>query len=130
MCLCAIGRRYRPALAHHSSLRSAKQSSRGFAWPARSGPRLTAGFRGATAARLRFQEVRNIPELVSDRGAVDPPERAAHVQSPFVLQDFHAAPADGGIDMFIDPRPWDWRHLRQIDKPTNAAHTVTPSPFH
>src|SRR6476620_1649886 len=107
MCLSAIGRRYRPALAHHSSLRSAKQSSRGFAWPARSGPRLTAGFRGVTAARLRFQEVRNIPEFVSDRGSVDPPERATDAQASFVLQHFHAAPADGGVYMLIDPRPRD-----------------------
>jgi hypothetical protein len=76
---------------------------------------------------LRFQKGGNITELVSDRRSVDPPERAAYVQSSFVLQDFHAAPADGGVDVLIDPRPWDRRHLRQIDKPGNAAHiTATP----
>ena len=80
-------------------------------------PRLITGLRGATAAGLRFQEGRNVPDLVSDRGSVDSPERAADVQSSFVLQHFHAAPADGGVDVLIDPRPRDRRHLRQIDRP-------------
>jgi hypothetical protein len=111
--------------AHHSSLRSAKQSSRGFAWPARSGPQLTAGFRGAAATRLRFQESSNVAKLVPDRSSVDSPERAAHVQSSFVLQHLHAAPADGSVDMLIDPRPRDGRHLREIDGPGSAAHVVT-----
>ena len=71
---------------------------------------------GTTAARLRFQEGRNVPELVSDRRSVDSPERAADVQPSFVLQHLHAAPADGGVDVLIDPRPWDRRHLRQIDR--------------
>ena len=26
------------------------------------------------------------------------------------------------VDVLIDPRPWDRRHLRQIDGPGNAAH--------
>ena len=62
---------------------------------------------GATAARLRFQKGRNVPELISDRGPVDSPERTADVQPPFLLQHFHAAPADGGVDVLIDPRPWN-----------------------
>jgi hypothetical protein len=89
---------------------------------------LIARLCGATAARLRFQESRNIPDLVSDRRSVDTPELAAYVQSSFVLQDFHAAPADGGVDVFIDPRPWDRRHLRQIDGAGNDAHIVTAMP--
>ena len=39
--------------------------------------------------------------------AVDSPERAADVQPSFVLQHFHAAPADGGVYVLVDPRPWD-----------------------
>jgi hypothetical protein len=89
---------------------------------------LTTGFGGATAAGLRFQEGRNVPELVSDGRSVDSPERAAHVQSSFVLQHLHAAPADGGVYVLVDPRPWDRRHLRQIDRPGNAAHIVTAMP--
>jgi hypothetical protein len=77
---------------------------------------------GTTSAGLRFQEGRNIPEFVSDRGSIDPPERTAHVQSPFVLQDLHAASADGGINVLIDPCPRDRGYLRQINKPGNAAH--------
>jgi hypothetical protein len=69
---------------------------------------LITGLRGATAAaRLRFQEDRNIPELVANRRSVDAPERAADVQSPFGLQHSHAAAADGGVYVFIDPRPWN-----------------------
>src|SRR5260370_29865507 len=82
---------------------------------------------GAAATRLRFQKGSNIPDLVSNRRAVDAPERAAHVQSPFVLQHLHAAPADGGVYALVDPRPWDRGHLRQIDRPGNAAHILTPS---
>jgi hypothetical protein len=46
---------------------------------------LITGLLGATATGLRFQEGGNVPELVSDRGSVDPPERAADVQSSFAL---------------------------------------------
>jgi hypothetical protein len=46
---------------------------------------LTAGFVGATAAGLRFQECRNIPELVSDGCSIDSPERAPNIQPSFVL---------------------------------------------
>ena len=42
-------------------------------------------------------------------------ERAANVQPAFVLQHFHAAPANRGVHMFIDPGPWHGRHLRPID---------------
>src|ERR1017187_10130410 len=125
MCLSAVGRQGRPCVAHHSSLRCAKQSSRRFGWSARSRPRLTTGFGGATAAGLRFQEGRNVPELVSDGRSVDSPERAAHVQSSFVLQHLHAELADGGVYVLVDPRPWDRRHLRQIARPGNAAHIAT-----
>src|ERR1039458_1494785 len=77
---------------------------------------------GATAARLRFQKCRNIADSISDARSVDALERAADVQPPFVLQRFHAAPADGGVHVLIDPRPRDRRHLRQIHKLGNAAH--------
>ena len=40
---------------------------------------------GTTAARLGFQIGRNIPDPVANRRSVDSPERAADVQSPFVL---------------------------------------------
>jgi hypothetical protein len=86
---------------------------------------LNTGFGGATAARLRIHEGRNIPDLVSDGRSVDSPERATDVQSSFVLQHFHAAPADGGVNVLIDPRPWDRRHLRQIDNTGGAAHIAT-----
>jgi hypothetical protein len=90
---------------------------------------LTAGVGSDTAAaRLRFQESRNISDLVSDGRSVDSPERAADVQSSFVLEHFHAAPADGGVHVLIDPRPRDRRHLRQVDRPGNAAHIVTAMP--
>jgi hypothetical protein len=46
---------------------------------------LIIGLCGATAARLRFQKGRNIPDLVANRRSVDSPERAADVQSPFFL---------------------------------------------
>src|SRR5882757_10648315 len=121
MCLSVFVGRADPR-GHHSSLRAAKQSSRELARPARPGPRLAAGFGGATATRLRFQECRNIPELVSDGCSVDSPEWATDIQSSFVLQHFHAAPADGGVYVLIDPSPWDRWHLRQIDRPGNAAH--------
>ena len=105
---------------HHFGRRNSQVEDS--ARPARSAPRLITRLRGATAAGLRFQEGRDVPELVSDRGSVDSPERAADVQSPFVLQHFHAAPADGGVDVLIDPRPWDRRHLRQIDKPGTCSY--------
>jgi hypothetical protein len=62
---------------------------------------LIIGFCKTTAARLGFQEFRNIPELVPDRRTVDSPECTADVQSPLVLEHFHAAPANGGIDVLI-----------------------------
>src|ERR1039458_3861741 len=68
------------------------------------------------------------PNLYRTVVPFDPPERAADVQPPFVLQDFHAARADGGVDVFIDPCPWDGRHLRQIDGAGNAAHSATAMP--
>src|ERR1039458_8297908 len=127
-------------VAHHSSLLLAKQSSRRSPWPASAAPPLitrcsdaaagvttttTAALTtsaGATAARLRFQKCRNIADSISDARSVDALERAADVQPPFVLQRFHAAPADGGVHVLIDPRPRDRRHLRQIHKLGNAAH--------
>jgi hypothetical protein len=78
----------------------------------------------ATAARLRFQERGDIAELVSDRGPVDPPEGATDIQASFVLQYFHAAAADSGVDVLIDPRPWDRWHLREIDNLPNATHIL------
>ena len=124
MCLSVVDRRGRPRVAHHSSLRSGKQSSRRFARPARPG-RCTSGFGGASAARLRFQKSCNVAEPIPDRGPVDPPEWAADVPSSFLLQDFHAAPTDGGVYVFINPRPRDRGHLRQIDNAVYAVHTVT-----
>jgi len=49
--------------------------------------RLT-GLLGATAAGLRSRKRGDVPELVSDRGSVDPPERAAeqHRQGRAVAQ--------------------------------------------
>src|ERR1035437_6024029 len=82
----------------HSGLWVADQSSRRFALSARPGSRLTTGRGGTTASRLRFQESRNVPDLVSDGRSVDSPERATDIQSSFVLKHFHAAPADGGVD--------------------------------
>ena len=75
----------------------------------------------ATAARLRFQKSVDIRELVSDRRAVDSAKRAADVQSPFPLQYLHAATANGGIHVLIDPGPWDRRHIREIDEPAHIA---------
>jgi hypothetical protein len=89
---------------------------------------LIIGLCGATAARLRFQKGRDIPDLVSDRRSVDSSERATDIQAPFVLQHLHAATADGGVYVLIDPRPWDRRHLRQIDRPRKAAHIATATP--
>jgi hypothetical protein len=80
---------------------------------------------GATAAWLRFQESRNVPELIPNRRSVDSPERAANVHLALAPHNFDAAPADSRVDVFIDPRPWDRRHLRQIDRPGSAAHFVT-----
>jgi hypothetical protein len=37
------------------------------------------------AARLRLQKGRDVPEFVRVRRSVDPPKRAAYVQTPFVL---------------------------------------------
>src|ERR1039458_8710605 len=82
----------------------------------------------STAARLRFQKRRDVADSVSDAGSVDALERAANVQPPFVLQRFHAAPADGGVHVLIDPRPRDRRHLGQIDMAADGAHTGRPSP--
>src|SRR6266700_7280111 len=90
-----------PSPRHHSSLQSREQSSRNSAGAAPSVPGLITGLLGATAAGLRFQEGGNVPELISDRCPVDPPEWAADVQSSFVLQDFHAASANGGVYVFI-----------------------------
>jgi len=56
---------------------------------------------GTTAARLRFQKCSNIAELVSDRGSIDLPERGADIQSPFLPQIFHTAPADGFLNLWI-----------------------------
>jgi hypothetical protein len=87
---------------------------------------LTNRFLGATAARLRLQEGGDVPDLVSDRGPVDPTERTADVQPALVLQYLHAATADGGVYMFIDPRPGNRRHMRQIDSAGKAAHLQQP----
>src|SRR6266567_468397 len=116
-----------PSPRHHSSLQSREQSSRNSAGAAPFAPGLITGLLSTTAAGLGFQEGGNVPELISDRSPVDPPEWAADVQSSFVLQHLHAAPADGGVYVLIDPRPGDRRHLRQIDNPGKAAHlTETP----
>src|SRR5438046_971231 len=96
------------ATIHHFSRR--EQSSRNSAGSARSAPLLLTRLCGATAARLRFEKGHDIPELVSDRGSVDSPERAADVQSSFILQHLHAAPADSGVDVLINPRPRHRRH--------------------
>ena len=96
--------------------------------PGRGTALISRSYGATTAARLRFQKSRNIPELVSDRRSVDSPERAADVQPPFPLQYLHAAAADGGVYVFVDPRPRDRRNLRQIDGPGNAAHIVTAMP--
>jgi hypothetical protein len=77
---------------------------------------------------LRFQESRYVTHLVTNRRAVDAPERAADVQPALSLQHFHAAPANGGVDALIYPSPWDRWHLRQIDNAGNAAHIVTALP--
>ena len=122
ICWFTVGLPDQPSPRHHSSLQSREQSSRNSAGAAPSVPRLITGLHGATAAGLRFQKGGNVPELISDRGPVDPPERAADVQSSFVLQDFHAAPANGGVYVFIDPRPRDRGNLRQIDNPGSATH--------
>src|SRR5258708_37995513 len=106
MCLSAAGRRDRPALHTIRHFGRPKQSSRRLPWPPGPGPRLTTGLGGATATRLRFEESRNIPDLVSNCRSVDSPEGAADVQLALPLEHFHAAPADGGVYMFIDPRPW------------------------
>jgi hypothetical protein len=90
---------------------------------------VTIGLGGTTAAaRLRFQKGRYVADFVSNRRAVDAPEWAPDIQPAFLLQYLHAAPADGGVHVFIDPCPWDGRNLGQIDEPVNAAHIVTAMP--
>jgi hypothetical protein len=90
---------------------------------------LITGHCGATAAaRLRFEEGRNVPEFVTNRRAIDSPERAANVHLALALHNFDAAPADSRVYVFIDPRPWDCGHLRQIDRPDSAAHIVAALP--
>jgi hypothetical protein len=83
---------------------------------------------GATTAGLRFQKGRNVAEFVSDCGSVDAPEWASDIQLPFPLQDLHAAAPDCGVNVLVDPRPRDCRHLRQIDNPRNAAHINAAMP--
>jgi hypothetical protein len=90
---------------------------------------LIAGHCGATAAaRLRFEKGRNVPEFVTNRRAIDSPERAANVHLALALHNFDAAPADSRVYVFIDPRPWDRRHLRQVDRLGGAAHIVAALP--
>jgi len=95
--------------------------------PARPAPLWISWAFIATAARLRFQERLNISELVSDGCPVDSPERAANIQSPFVLEHFHAAPADGGVHMLIYPRPRNRRNPCQIHNLRKLAHRPAPS---
>src|SRR5450759_1853833 len=117
----------RPFASTPVGSRRAEQSRQRSPRPSSPTPRLITRLCGATAARLRLQKGRDIPDLVPDRRSVDSPERAADVQSSFVLEHFHAAPADGGVYVLIHPRPWDRRHLRQIDT-GNAAHIATATP--
>jgi predicted carbohydrate-binding protein with CBM5 and CBM33 domain len=77
---------------------------------------------------LGLQERCDVPELVSDRRSIDTPERTADVQSPLVLQDLHAASADGSVNALIDPRPRHRWHLRQINNLWSIAHNVTAMP--
>src|SRR5450759_5542408 len=118
----------RPFASTPFGSRRAEQSSQRSPRPSSPTPRLITRLCGATAARLRLQKGRDIPDLVSDRRSVDSPERAADVQSSFVLQHLHAATADGGVHVLVDPRPWDRWHLLQIDRLGNAAHIVTALP--
>jgi hypothetical protein len=50
---------------------------------------------------------------VVPRRVGDPTERAADVQPPFALQDFHTSPADGSVYVLVDPRQWDRRQAGQ-----------------
>src|SRR5205085_6285530 len=100
----------------------AEQSSRRFARSARPNPRLFTWLCGTTAARLRFKKSRDVAHLVSDHRAVDAAEGAANIQSPFALQHFYGTAADRGVDVLIDPCPWNRRHLGQIYHTGNAAH--------
>src|SRR5580704_16382387 len=109
-------------LRTHSCPGSQQQSSRNPAGATPSAPWLVARLCATSTTRLRFQKGGNVREFVSNRCSVNSPERAADVQPPFVLQHLHTAPADGGVYMFIDPRPWDRGHLRQIHDPGSAAH--------
>jgi hypothetical protein len=85
------------------------------------------GNRTAAALRLRLQKSCDVPEPVSDRRAVDSPERAADVHPTFPLKHFYTASPYGGVDLLIDPRPGHRGHLRQIANPRHAAHiTATP----
>ena len=91
---------------------------------------LITGLLGATAARLRFQKGRNIPDPVANRRSVDSPERATDIQSPLPLQHLHAAPADGGVDVLIDPREWDRRRgLRAVGAADLSGPCVAPGPI-
>jgi hypothetical protein len=68
------------------------------------------------------------PSLYRNGRSVDSPEWVANVQPPFILQDLNTAATSGGIYVLIHPRPRNRRHLRQIDKVGNAAHSNTVLP--
>jgi hypothetical protein len=70
------------------------------------------------APGLRFEKRHNVAEFVSNAGAADSPERAARVQATFALKRLHAAAADGGVDVFVDPGQGHSGDLGQIDAVT------------
>src|SRR5277367_2904843 len=104
-----------------------QQSSRNLTGPAPFPPGLITRFPGS-AAGLGIHERHDVAEPVADRGPVDATERAADVHASFVLQHLHAATANGGVNVLIYPRPWNRRHLRQVDRLRSVAHfTTAPS---
>ena len=77
---------------------------------------------------LRFKESRDVAHLVSDRCAIDSAKWAADIQPSLPLQHFHAAAPDGGINVFVNPRPRNGWDLGQIDESCSAAHIATAIP--